>query len=72
MELEELTKLAKNLHDHLHSRKKTDLTEDEYRVCQSLLNNDIDLGVLFRGLLIINNEVISFGDLRISRRGQNG
>lgn len=72
MELEQLVKLTGNLHDHFHLKKKTSLTEDEYRLCESLLSHNVDLNGLFRGLTIIHNDIQFFGGLRLSKGNQNG
>jgi len=72
MELEQLVKLAKNLHDHFYLKRKTILTNDEYRVCNSLLSGNINLSTLFRGLHIIKRDAEIFGSLNISRGSKNG
>ena len=71
MELEQLVKLTRNLHDHFHLKGKTNLTGDEYRICESLLSHDIDLNALYKGLTIINSDIQFFGNLKISRGNQN-
>lgn len=72
MELEQLVRMAKNLYEHFHLRKKTILTNDEYEICRSLLSNDVDLRMLFEGLNIIYNNVQFFGNLKVSGGNQNG
>lgn len=71
MELGELIKLTKNLYDHFHLKRKTNLTDDEYRLCQSLLSYNVELKSLFNGLSVIHNDIKSFGRLRISGINKN-
>ena len=68
MSIEELVLLAKNLHDHFHLERKLNLTNDEYRVCKSLLAGSIDLRSLYKGLHIIKQDYQSSGFIRISKR----
>jgi hypothetical protein len=68
MEIQKLVKLTKNLTNYFHSKGKKYITEDEYRICQSLLSHEIDLKMLHRALLIIENDIICFGDIRVSKR----
>ena len=71
MELDEIVRVASNLYNHFYLKRKTELTNDEFRLCQELLKHNINLEMLFKALLIIKREADRFGNLIISKRAKN-
>lgn len=68
MEVEELVGLTKNLYDHLHLKKRINLTNDEYKLSHYLLSNKVDLGNLLSGLSIVKSYMMSNVFFRVSKR----